>query len=77
MTKKAQVLKRLADSIRLKGQHPETEKSYCRVAAHYYDYIRDLQAILGHKSLETTQTYRHPHLDRTVSPLVAILPALV
>jgi len=36
---------------------------------HFEGDIRDLQAILGHKSLETTQTYRHPHLERAVSPL--------
>jgi len=36
---------------------------------HFTGDIRDLQAILGHKSLETTQTYRHPHVERTRSPL--------
>lgn len=39
---------------------------------HFEGDIRDLQAILGHKSLETTQTYRHPHLDRAVSPLESL-----
>ncbi len=37
--------------------------------------IRDLQALLGHKSLETTQTYRHPQIERTVSPISAVLAA--
>lgn len=36
---------------------------------HFVGDIRDLQAILGHKSLETTATYRHPELHRAPSPL--------
>lgn len=43
---------------------------------HFEGDIRDLQAILGHKSLETTQTYRHPEVDRAVSPIVALMPQL-
>lgn len=43
---------------------------------HFEGDVRDLQAILGHKSLETTQTYRHPHLDRARSPIVGLMPAL-
>jgi integrase len=45
-------------------------------ATHFAGDIRDLQAVLGHKSLETTQGYRHPHLDRVRSPL-AELPVCV
>jgi integrase len=40
---------------------------------HFQGDIRDLQAMLGHKSLETTQTYRHPHLDRVRSPILELL----
>lgn len=36
---------------------------------HFQGDIRDLQEILGHKSLETTATYRHPELHRAASPL--------
>jgi integrase len=43
---------------------------------HFEGDIRDLQAILGHRSLETTQTYRHPEVDRARSPIVALLPAI-
>lgn len=43
---------------------------------HFAGDIRDLQAQLGHKSLETTQTYRHPHLPRIRSPLADLAPAL-
>lgn len=39
---------------------------------HFEGDIRDLQAILGHKSLETTQTYRHPHLERARSPIESL-----
>lgn len=31
--------------------------------------VRDIQAILGHKSLETTMQYVHPQIERVVSPL--------
>lgn len=31
--------------------------------------VRDLQEILGHKSLETTMDYAHPQVDRVPSPL--------
>lgn len=34
--------------------------------------IRDIQAILGHKSLETTMQYIHPEIDRVVSPLESL-----
>lgn len=44
---------------------------------HFAGDIRDLQAQLGHKSLETTQTYRHPHIERIRSPLADLAPALV
>ena len=30
--------------------------------------IRDIQAILGHKSLETTMQYVHPEIERVISP---------
>lgn len=43
---------------------------------HFAGDIRDLQALLGHKSLETTQTYRHPQLERAVSPLETLMPQL-
>lgn len=34
--------------------------------------IRDIQSILGHKSLETTMQYIHPEIDRVVSPLESL-----
>lgn len=43
---------------------------------HFEGDIRDLQAQLGHKSLETTQTYRHPHIDRIRSPLETLTAAI-
>lgn len=39
---------------------------------HFAGDIRDLQAILGHKSLETTAIYRHPEIHRAASPLEAM-----
>lgn len=35
---------------------------------------RDIQAILGHKSLETTMQYIHPEVERVASPLEALPP---
>lgn len=45
-------------------------------ATHFQGDIRDLQALLGHRSLETTQTYRHPQLERVTSPLETLVPQL-
>lgn len=45
-------------------------------ATHFDGDIRDLQAVLGHKSLETTQGYRHPHIERVRSPLESLAVAL-
>lgn len=35
--------------------------------------VRDIQAILGHKSLETTMQYVHPEIERVTSPLESLL----
>jgi site-specific recombinase XerD len=37
-------------------------------------FVRDLQAVLGHKSLETTMRYLHPEASRVASPLKGFLP---
>ena len=39
---------------------------------HFAGDIRDLQELMGHRSIETTAIYRHPQLDRAVSPLAAL-----
>lgn len=43
---------------------------------HYNGDLRDLQELMGHKSIETTAIYRHPQLDRAVSPLEQFAPQL-
>lgn len=34
--------------------------------------VRDIQAVLGHKSLETTMVYVHPEIERVVSPIESL-----
>lgn len=43
---------------------------------HYTGDLRDLQELLGHRSIETTALYRHPQLERATSPLESIAPQL-
>ena len=37
-------------------------------------FVRDLQAVLGHKSLETTMRYLHSEASRVASPLRDFAP---
>jgi integrase len=45
-------------------------------ATHFAGDLRDLQELLGHRSIETTALYRHPQLERAVSPLAQLAPQL-
>lgn len=43
---------------------------------HFAGDLRDLQELMGHRSIETTALYRHPQLERAVSPLVQLAPQI-
>lgn len=43
---------------------------------HFAGDLRDLQELMGHRSIETTALYRHPQLDRAVSPIEQFAPQL-
>lgn len=71
-----QAFARACDQLETSGRIHARITPHCLrhwYGTHFEGDIRDLQAMLGHKSLETTQTYRHPHLDRVRSPLIKLL----
>lgn len=55
--------------VRLGGGCRKHQKNMATHAADAGANLRDIQEILGHKSLETTMIYVHPEPDRVISPL--------
>lgn len=48
--------------------------AYATHALHAGAYVRDVQQVLGHSSLETTQGYLHAEAGRVASPLDSLSP---
>jgi len=69
-------LKQAAFRCHLDGITPHLLRhSYATHALHRGAFVRDVQAVLGHKNLETTMRYLHTQASRVASPLQSFVPS--